>query len=83
MVVASIVCMYVKVTVTPNVVFATLILEDTDRAQITIKTTFPAHTSVSSSEHTRTHTNNHLANLNRKYIQIPIIQFYSYFTTFI
>ena len=36
MVVASIICMYVNVTAEPKVVFETLILEDTDRAQITI-----------------------------------------------
>jgi hypothetical protein len=55
-----------KCTVKPNVIFGTLILEDTDRVNIT-RTSSSAHTSVTSSDRTQTHTSNHPASLNRKY----------------
>jgi len=55
-----------KCTVKPNVVLETLILEDTDRAHQFFRT----HLS-----HTQCTQANCPANLNRKYIHIPIINF--------
>jgi len=72
-------------TVKPNVIFEKLIVEDTDRAHITlIKTRSSAHTSVTSSGHTQAHTlGNRPANLNRKYINIPIINFITIFDFYV
>jgi len=57
-----------RCTVKPNVIFETLILEDTDRAHIA--TNFSACASVTNSHHARTHISNRPANLNSKYTHI-------------